>query len=1134
MRNTDRIVMFQNILSQLPTISVILVGFYVSWVGRSRHPQVSKVTATALGLILTAVVGLRIMPYLTVRQEARNLEDVLWRMFVDSVVSNAVTATGLALLIWAAFGWRRSEDRRRSTKALALLGVSWLVAVGGIPFAAADPGDLAGRVVYKSQGVAGARVWVLHGDGETCKTVAETVADADGRYSFNAFWNRPGRQLPYSVSLFVRDRSGWTGWQSVVYWNSPPPDPIEVVEGTEVGGRLTDQMGRPIVGVEVLPTSLSHSYFSSGTISLSRDVARRHAARTDREGSFTLRHIPKDAMITVTIEAPAFASPSLRWHTTAPMKIVLDSRLGRVRGRIEPNVEPSPQGRMRVFLSEDSGGYVRVNSYALRVYKETRVEADGSFQFDNVPPGRYSIQADTPFDGPYDSQGVYGVTVAPGSAVAGLAVKVRRLPVIEGRVIDAENGQGLAGVNLGVLLGQNPYNSAWHPRASTDAQGRYRVSIPHPPRLVQVVPGHTKTNTGLHSDIWPKLNVGGDQKWPDLKLARSLTVDGIAVDGQGRPVPGANVFVISPHDLPQALKGPTTVTQPDGTFRLEQLIPDDNITVLSRTDTAATNPDVSIRPREQRGRLTLTIEPARSWRIRGMVTNRVGGPIEGAKVSLWWGRYPAFNWGQPSGARGTLDVYTTDASGRFVTRALWTGERFKVTVEAEGYGKAETPEGTGRAGEERDLGRIVLEDTSGYVSGTVVDAAGQPFARASVFNRGDAPDLASTWTDEKGRFRLEGLYPGGKYVFASVPTYRLAGVRIDGNAGDVKIRLVRDNEPPLAPWKPVEPPRYEVQRTIADRIVTRLWERYGQDADNNGASGCILVMARLDLKRALAWSAVHGGRYDDAIRRIAAEQLAETDGGAALDLLRTDRDAPGQNLLQDLADRFANSDRAKALRFAEEAAIRARALDPSPERTAAMARAGSLLVRLGRQDDGRADRGVRRDGLPNRDRRQGSRDPRPGRRFARTNRSEPRNAADRAHPATERARGCRLPCRPGDRRDQPGACPRHGRCDENGIRRQAADQGGDCLQGRLQEPQPCAGHRRADRRSHCRNYCRGVRVAGGSGLLRRSGPSLGYQPDRLCPQAARPSRAIQRIWRRDSLGRLDRRTLTECRLSGHG
>ena len=52
----------------------------------------------------------------------------------------------------------------------------------------------------------------------------------------------------------------------------------------------------------------------------------------------------------------AFGSPSIHWESTKPVEIVLDSRLGRVTGRITPNAEPGPEGRMGVILSLASGG----------------------------------------------------------------------------------------------------------------------------------------------------------------------------------------------------------------------------------------------------------------------------------------------------------------------------------------------------------------------------------------------------------------------------------------------------------------------------------------------------------------------------------------------------------------------------------------------------------------------------------------------------------------------------------------------------------------------------------------------------------------------------------------------------------
>ena len=274
----------------------------------------------------------------------------------------------------------------------------------------------------------------------------------------------------------------------------------------------------------------------------------------------------------------------------------------------------------------------------MRFLKQTRVLADGSFRFDDLPPGRYSIQAATQLGGPYETEHLFNIKVDPGAAVAGLELKLRRFPVISGRVIDAETGQGLAEVGLVFEKGQNPYEHSWLPMGKTDAQGRYRVPVS--PDIVRVVPGRTKTHTGLRSDVWPKMRVDADKKWPDLKLTRAVVLDGFAVDRAGRPVAGASVFLITPDNLQYGLSGPRTLTKRDGTFRLEQLVPDDTVSVLARTKTATTGVPVAVRPGEQRGRLRLTLEPGWTYHIRGSVTTRAGEPIEGAKVSIWWDGIP--------------------------------------------------------------------------------------------------------------------------------------------------------------------------------------------------------------------------------------------------------------------------------------------------------------------------------------------------------------------------------------------------------------------------------------------------------------------------------------------------------------
>jgi len=83
--------------------------------------------------------------------------------------------------------------------------------------------------------------------------------------------------------------------------------------------------------------------------------------------------------------------------------------------------------------------------------------------------------------------------------------------------------------------------------------------------------------------------------------------------------------------------------------------------------------------------------------VHGVITDRSGKPVPGAAVSLWWGRNYVSEKTRFSGVGSVLEGYKTDSDGHFASSALWPGDRFKVTVDAEGYGKAESPEITGGA-----------------------------------------------------------------------------------------------------------------------------------------------------------------------------------------------------------------------------------------------------------------------------------------------------------------------------------------------------------------------------------------------------------------------------------------------------
>jgi Carboxypeptidase regulatory-like domain len=463
--------------------------------------------------------------------------------------------------------------------------------------------------------------------------------------------------------------------------------------------------------------------------------------------------------------------------------------------------------------------------------------------------------------------------------------------------------------------------------------------------------GLPKSYLGPIPEEFPNLEVKADQTVLDLKLTHAIGLDGIVVDEAGHPAPSAEVYYLFTPQRRWSRRDQPMRTGPDGTFHLDQLDPDDKAGLWARAGDATTNGTIVARPRD--GKVTLTIDPKYTVRLRGLVTDGGGQRIAGARVSLWWTcSYPPGKEGRSMMSSSTVhETYTTTENGLFVFRNLWPEDSYNVVVEARGHNKGESSRTTVKAGETYDLGKIVLINTDAYLAGRVVGSDGHPIVGAEVFNRGDAPGAVAKATDSQGRFRLEGMLPGTRFVFVRKEGYRFTGVKNEGNTDGMTITLLKATEPPPV-RKPVTAPDREEERSFAKQVLIRVWQKYGSNADNNGAFSCIRAMAEIDPDLAAQWSAEKGHQYDDDVRFAEARKLAETDALEALALLNQKPDSASQMALQKLADRFAETDPKKAQRFADEAAVQAHGLN-QPDRALAMAKAGAVLAKLGRGAVGR-------------------------------------------------------------------------------------------------------------------------------------------------------------------------------------
>jgi hypothetical protein len=857
----------------------------------------------------------------------------------------------------------RTTDFRPRTRAAAtrlaavVLGLAGLACVFPRPCAAQGE-DLSGRVVDRAGvGVSGAKVWAIRIEGEARETVASATTGDRGDFVLPRAWERAGpREFPL-LNVFVQVGDGRIGFRDSVWRNRVEASELTIALGPsgQVRGRLHDRDGRPIAGAEVVPVLIqrqSEEHPGKEGIWLSPDLAALLRTRTVADGSFALDGIPPGCRVGATIAAPGFGKPTILWDASGPVSIVLDDRLGKIEGRLKPPADRGLSGKLSVSLRRKTPSADRDTAPFQISYSQTvPADPDGAFRFDDVPPGRYEVFPVLGKNSPSQSPDTQEVEVGP-KAVARLGMPAPWPVTITGRILDAQTGKGMAGIGLRstLLTYQNALQSLGQTR--TDADGRYTIEAR--PGKVQVQPDAVpKDYLGLRSGECPRLEVTADRTWPDLKLPRATALDGVVVDAAGQPVVGAEVVVTMPDPRGLHSVGTRTRTGPGGTFHLDQLDPDDTLPLRARTREATTDGTIVVTPKQVKGKVTLTIDPKFAFRIRGLVTNRSGKRVAGARVQLQWTRN--YVSGRPDalgrGISGELESYTSSEAGWFVFRDLWPGDRYKVVVEAPGRGKTETPEVTGKGGETHDFGSIVLTGLDGHLAGCVLGSDGRPIADASVFNRGDGPRLVETLTDDQGRFRLESLFPGVKYAFVRKDGYRFTGTKADSDTDDLAITLLKTTEPPPA-WKPVASASFDDQRAFARRILVRLWDKFGKDAEQNGAFHCILDMARIDPDLAFEWSAEHGHRYDGRIRQAAAEMLAEVDGPEALGMLTPAAPDESQYTLQRLADRFAPTDPTKALLFVEEAVVRARAL-PQPGRAAALARAGELLVRLGRAEAGR-------------------------------------------------------------------------------------------------------------------------------------------------------------------------------------
>lgn len=348
--------------------------------------------------------------------------------------------------------------------------------------------------------------------------------------------------------------------------------------------------------------------------------------------------------------------------------------------------------------------------------------------------------------------------------------------LIAGRLIDAESRRP---VEAGLVWDlENPMESAVTDRVGGFVLGGVALQRL---RITAGAPGYLPAEPFEH-----QLNDDG-RPGPTLPLRPAAAVEGLVVDEDGRPVPGADLELevlrqsgMVRIEIGRAADLPRARTSPQGTFRLSPVDPRNGYEMKVRAEGFAPAGRVVTDLQPYRTKAGLKVTLLRGRALRGTVVDGEGRGLGEASVVVSpsltrqgiGGIEMVSGAGRPEGFEAV-----TDREGRFAVAGLPAG-RFDLVASRSGFAKHKMPgieieEGSGPV----EIGEIVLQPGE-RLEGMTLDRDGRPLEGVEVrvteagpmmmFFTGPGPlqSEPDAVSDPGGWFAVDDLSAGTRYTLA--------------------------------------------------------------------------------------------------------------------------------------------------------------------------------------------------------------------------------------------------------------------------------------------------------------------------------------------------------------------------------
>lgn len=519
----------------------------------------------------------------------------------------------------------------------------------------------------------------------------------------------------------------------------------------------------------------------------------------------------------------------------------------RIRGRVVAADRGTPMRRATVSLNAvmpppaSRGQSVDVpigagragQPLATMTPRRATTDADGQFEFANLPAGSYRVFAApaqyasqylgmsygaTRPSGPFWPEVGQTIELKEGQSLDKINIALPRGAIISGRVLD-ENGEPLARVQvftLGFATGSSRGQRSGA-GMSTDDLGQFRVWGLSPGEYVVVADARGNTfvapnappeteeeRLGYVTTYYPgtadegsaqRLRVKGGEETQGIDIrvgqARLYHVTGSVVDSKGSPLAGANGQLIRRGPAAGGQPGFFAMADAKGQFQMRNIPPGEYRLVFNQQQIGV---PFSSTPPEPGERASVPISIAGADVDNVMVVTSTGTTITGQIV---------FEADPPAGGITGMRVFATASTtndgagvptpppatvaegytftlkglmGEYLLRAGIVNQ-FLKSVTVNGQDVTDVP----REFKASDRITMTLTSRVSTVEGNVTDTRDVDLAETGIMMFAEDKSswrMNSIWTkrtsvDPKGHFRITGLMPG-RYYIAAIPRQRLA------------------------------------------------------------------------------------------------------------------------------------------------------------------------------------------------------------------------------------------------------------------------------------------------------------------------------------------------------------------------